>query len=88
MGVAWVCVCWEWVGEAAGFHVVLKVVTCGGRSLMAALALLLPPGQGDPDGSGLAVLCHHSDRKSLGRAAEAPGHRAGAGEQSSCHVLR
>lgn len=87
MGVAWVGVCWEWVGEAAGVHVVLEVVTCGGGSLMAALALLLPPGQGDPDGSGLAVLCQHSDRKSLRRAAEAPGHRAGAGEQPSRHVL-
>lgn len=63
-------------------------VGCGQRSLRATLALPLPPGQGDPDGSGPAVLCQHADRQPLGRPAEAPGHRAGAGEQPSCHVLR
>lgn len=60
----------------------------GRRSLRAALALPLPPGQGDPDGPGPAVLCQHADRQPLGRPAEAPGHRTGAGEQPTCHVLR
>lgn len=47
-----------------------------------------PPGQGDPDSAGLAGLCPHSDGQPVGWTAEAPGHRSGAGEQPSSHVLR
>lgn len=50
-----------------------------GCFLIETLALL-PTGQRDLDGTGLAALCQYTDGEPIRRPAEAPGHRSGAGQ--------
>lgn len=44
-------------------------------------------GDRDPDSTGPDVLLPHEDSPALRRPEEAPGHRPGAGQQPTCHVL-
>lgn len=57
----------------------LIAMTLEGSFLIETLGLL-PTGQGDLDGTGLAALCQYTDGEPIRRPAEAPGHRAGAGQ--------